>query len=62
MCFGFVSGVSLETGEEDVIDSAELRFLRVKLEKLGLNSESCMPGQYNGLICPMVSLQECCFG
>ncbi|XP_027185306.1 twinkle homolog protein, chloroplastic/mitochondrial [Coffea eugenioides] len=45
--------VSLETGEEDVIDSAELRFLRVKLEKLGLNSESCMPGQYNGLICPM---------
>nr|XP_027087092.1 twinkle homolog protein, chloroplastic/mitochondrial-like isoform X1 [Coffea arabica] len=45
--------VSLETGEEDVIDSAELRFLRVKLEKLGLNAESCMPGQYNGLICPM---------
>lgn len=45
--------VSLENIEQDVVNSTELRLLRAKLEKLGLNAESCMPGQHNHLLCPM---------
>ncbi|KAL3522910.1 hypothetical protein ACH5RR_015744 [Cinchona calisaya] len=45
--------VSLENKEQDVLDSAELRLLKAKLETIGIHAGSCKPGQYSGLLCPM---------
>ncbi|XP_022845865.1 twinkle homolog protein, chloroplastic/mitochondrial-like [Olea europaea var. sylvestris] len=47
-----VSGVVLETPEQQVLDSEQLRMLKQKLEDMGIDGDACMPGQYYGLVCP----------
>ncbi|XP_073058475.1 twinkle homolog protein, chloroplastic/mitochondrial [Primulina eburnea] len=45
-----ISSVDLET--LDVADPGQLTTLRQKLLEIGIDGNACMPGQYNGLICP----------
>ncbi|XP_022845855.1 twinkle homolog protein, chloroplastic/mitochondrial isoform X3 [Olea europaea var. sylvestris] len=49
---GPVSGVVLETPEQQVLDSEQLRMLKQKLEDIGIDGDAFMPGQYYGLVCP----------
>lgn len=43
----------MESPTENGLDSAQLKILKQKLEELGMDSEICVPGQYNHLLCPM---------
>ncbi|KAF5480492.1 hypothetical protein F2P56_001242 [Juglans regia] len=45
--------VYMESPTENGLDSAQLKILKQKLEELGMDSEICVPGQYNHLLCPM---------
>ncbi|CAI9760055.1 unnamed protein product [Fraxinus pennsylvanica] len=47
-----VSGVVLETPEQQVLESEQLRMLKQKLEEIGIAGDACKPGQYYGLTCP----------
>ncbi|KAL3833743.1 hypothetical protein ACJIZ3_008479 [Penstemon smallii] len=47
-----INVVDLETLESPVLDEKQLMILRQKLEEIGIDGTACMPGQYNGLICP----------
>ncbi|KAK4488077.1 hypothetical protein RD792_003819 [Penstemon davidsonii] len=47
-----INGVDLETLESQVLDEKQLMILRQKLEEIGIDGTACIPGQYNGLICP----------
>lgn len=49
LCLYLVSQVGLEIPEDNVPIK-----LRQKMESVGIDSNLCRPGQYNGLICPMV--------
>lgn len=48
-----VSQVDLEIPEENRLAMVPIK-LRQKMEEVGLDSNLCIPGQYNNLICPMV--------
>ncbi|KAL6502164.1 hypothetical protein OROHE_024757 [Orobanche hederae] len=45
-------GVDIEIGEDHLVDEKQLMILRKKLQDIGIDGNSCSPGQYNGLICP----------
>lgn len=47
-----VSQVDLEIPEENRLAMVPIK-LRQKMEEVGLDSNLCIPGQYNNLICPM---------
>ncbi|KVI00684.1 DNA helicase, DnaB-like, C-terminal [Cynara cardunculus var. scolymus] len=48
-----VSKVCLEKPDEEIVDSQQLKLLRLKLEGIGIACGSCTPGQTYGLLCPM---------
>ncbi|KAF5933091.1 hypothetical protein HYC85_029262 [Camellia sinensis] len=52
--FFAISQLYGEILEENGIDLAEMKILRGEMEKLGIDSNICKPGQYNHLSCPMV--------
>ncbi|KAK4597888.1 hypothetical protein RGQ29_015417 [Quercus rubra] len=43
----------LETPAEYRLETTQLKILKQKLEELGMDTEICVPGQYNHLLCPM---------
>ncbi|KAL6567229.1 hypothetical protein OROGR_000897 [Orobanche gracilis] len=45
-------GVEIRIGEDHLVDEKQLMILRKKLQDIGIDGNSCSPGQYNGLICP----------
>ncbi|KAL6583931.1 hypothetical protein OROMI_003220 [Orobanche minor] len=45
-------GVGIETHENQLIDEKQLMILRQKLQDIGIDGNSCLPGKNNGLICP----------
>ncbi|XP_022845854.1 twinkle homolog protein, chloroplastic/mitochondrial isoform X2 [Olea europaea var. sylvestris] len=47
-----IPGPVLETPEQQVLDSEQLRMLKQKLEDIGIDGDAFMPGQYYGLVCP----------
>ncbi|XP_024983114.1 twinkle homolog protein, chloroplastic/mitochondrial-like isoform X2 [Cynara cardunculus var. scolymus] len=51
--FYLVSKVCLEKPDEEIVDSQQLKLLRLKLEGIGIACGSCTPGQTYGLLCPM---------
>ncbi|KAJ9558031.1 hypothetical protein OSB04_012645 [Centaurea solstitialis] len=48
-----VSEVCLEKPDEEIVESQQLKLLRLKLEGIGIPCGSCRPGQTYGLLCPM---------
>lgn len=50
-----VSGVVLEDPVEGIAESEHVKVLKEKLSQIGIDIGSCGPGQYSGLLCPMVS-------
>lgn len=48
-----VSEVCLEKPDEEIVDSQQLKLLRLKLEGIGIACGPCRPGQSYGLLCPM---------
>lgn len=44
----------LENPLDEALISTQLNVLRKKLEELDIDTESCVPGQTNHLLCPMV--------
>ncbi|KAI3697526.1 hypothetical protein L6452_30619 [Arctium lappa] len=48
-----VSEVCLEKPDEEIVDTQQLKLLRLKLEGIGIACGSCRPGQTYGLLCPM---------
>lgn len=48
-----VSEVCLEKPDEEIVDSQQLKLLRLKLEGIGIACGPCRPGQTYGLLCPM---------
>lgn len=46
--------VEVENEEVDAENSMRLSILNKKLENVGIGSGDWNPGQYHGLICPMV--------
>ncbi|KAI3455895.1 hypothetical protein Pfo_012558 [Paulownia fortunei] len=47
-----IPGVDFETLEKQLVDQNQLMILRQKLQEIGIDGNACLPGQYNGLICP----------
>ncbi|KAF3942941.1 hypothetical protein CMV_030452, partial [Castanea mollissima] len=43
----------LESPAEYRLETTQLKILKRKLEELGMDTEICVPGQYNHLLCPM---------
>ncbi|XP_075659784.1 twinkle homolog protein, chloroplastic/mitochondrial isoform X1 [Castanea sativa] len=43
----------LESPTEYRLETTQLKILKRKLEELGMDTEICVPGQYNHLLCPM---------
>ncbi|XP_050276476.1 twinkle homolog protein, chloroplastic/mitochondrial isoform X2 [Quercus robur] len=43
----------LESPAEYRLETTQLKILKQKLEELGMDTEICVPGQYNHLLCPM---------
>ncbi|CAN4123741.1 unnamed protein product [Withania somnifera] len=48
-----VSGVMLEEPAEEIAESEHVMALKQKLSQIGIDTGSCGPGQYSGLLCPM---------
>ncbi|KAK9058026.1 hypothetical protein SSX86_022866 [Deinandra increscens subsp. villosa] len=43
-------------GEEETLDLYEINALKQKVEDIGINFDSCTPGQYTHQICPLVGI------
>uniref|UniRef100_A0A2N9H9D8 Uncharacterized protein n=1 Tax=Fagus sylvatica TaxID=28930 RepID=A0A2N9H9D8_FAGSY len=48
---------SLESPAGHILDLAQLKILKQKLEELGMDTDICIPGQYNHLLCPMALVE-----
>ncbi|XP_042020452.1 twinkle homolog protein, chloroplastic/mitochondrial-like isoform X1 [Salvia splendens] len=47
-----ISVSDVESLENQFVDDKKLMILKQKLQEIGIDGSSCMPGQYNGLVCP----------
>lgn len=48
-----VTPVHRERMAENTLNLSQLKILKQKLEELGIDSEICIPGQYNHVLCPV---------
>lgn len=49
--------VNLRNNEQDDVVAAKLTILKKKLNEVGINGDSCTPGQHDHLLCPQVRVQ-----
>lgn len=54
LIFALLHAAFLENPLDEALSSTQLKVLKKKLEELDIDTESCVPGQTNHLLCPMV--------